>query len=132
MSAYLDVQNVYNRWYPEFWIYSADWSARERAIGLFYADCETDVAREAASRLCPNVVYGPTPPADPPIWQATASTYLWCDDDATVLADYQHRLARVCRFSEGFASSHSPMLSQPERMAEAIGRVLERTPPSAT
>jgi pimeloyl-ACP methyl ester carboxylesterase len=105
---------------------------RERAIGLFYADCATDVAREAASRLRPNVVYGPTPTSDPPIWQATASTYLWCDDDATVLADYQHRLAQVCRFSEGFASSHSPMLSQPQRLAEAIGRVLERTPPSAT
>jgi pimeloyl-ACP methyl ester carboxylesterase len=104
----------------------------ERAIGLFYADCAAKVARAAASRLRPNVVYGPTPPADVPIWQATASTYLWCDDDAVVAAAYQHELARSCHFSEGFASSHSPMLSQPERLAEAVGRVLERTPARAT
>jgi hypothetical protein len=34
VSAYLDVQNVYNRTYPEIWIYSADWSYRQAAIGL--------------------------------------------------------------------------------------------------
>lgn len=34
VGVYFDVQNVYNRWYPEFWIYSDDWSSRERAIGL--------------------------------------------------------------------------------------------------
>jgi hypothetical protein len=34
VGIYVDVQNVYNHLYPEFWIYSADWSARERAIGL--------------------------------------------------------------------------------------------------
>jgi hypothetical protein len=34
VGAYLDIQNVYNRWYPEFWIYSTDWSARQQAIGL--------------------------------------------------------------------------------------------------
>ncbi|PRQ06578.1 TonB-dependent receptor [Enhygromyxa salina] len=34
VSVYFDVQNVYNHWYPEIWIYSYDWSAREQAIGL--------------------------------------------------------------------------------------------------
>jgi hypothetical protein len=34
VGVYFDVQNVYNRWYPELWIYSYDWSSRERAIGL--------------------------------------------------------------------------------------------------
>jgi hypothetical protein len=34
VGVYFDVQNIYNHLYPEFWIYSADWSARERAIGL--------------------------------------------------------------------------------------------------
>jgi pimeloyl-ACP methyl ester carboxylesterase len=32
------------------------------------------------------------------------------------------------RYSEGFDASHSPMLSQPDRLAEALGRVLARTP----
>jgi hypothetical protein len=34
VGVYFDVQNIYNHLYPEFWIYSADWSTRERAIGL--------------------------------------------------------------------------------------------------
>jgi hypothetical protein len=34
VGAYLDVQNVYNHLYPEIWIYSADWTARQNAIGL--------------------------------------------------------------------------------------------------
>jgi hypothetical protein len=34
VGVYFDVQNIYNHLYPELWIYSADWSAREQAIGL--------------------------------------------------------------------------------------------------
>ena len=34
VSAYLDVQNVYNHTYPEIWIYSTDWSYRQSALGL--------------------------------------------------------------------------------------------------
>jgi hypothetical protein len=34
VSAYLDVQNVYNRWYPEIDVYSADWRDRSQVIGL--------------------------------------------------------------------------------------------------
>lgn len=32
--AYIDVQNVYNRMYPEIWIYSIDWSERGQRLGL--------------------------------------------------------------------------------------------------
>jgi hypothetical protein len=34
VTAYLDVQNVYNRIYPEVWIYSTDWAERRSLIGL--------------------------------------------------------------------------------------------------
>jgi hypothetical protein len=34
ISAYLDIQNVYNRWYPEVYVYSADWRDRSQIIGL--------------------------------------------------------------------------------------------------
>jgi hypothetical protein len=34
VGAYIDVQNVYNHLYPEVWIYSDDWTARQSAIGL--------------------------------------------------------------------------------------------------
>ncbi|PRP96060.1 TonB-dependent Receptor Plug Domain protein [Enhygromyxa salina] len=34
VTTYLDVQNVYNRIYPEVWIYSRDWAERSSLIGL--------------------------------------------------------------------------------------------------
>jgi hypothetical protein len=34
VTAYLDIQNVYNRWYPEVYVYSADWRDRSQVIGL--------------------------------------------------------------------------------------------------
>lgn len=34
LVAYLDVQNIYNRVYPEIWVYSADWTDRGQRIGL--------------------------------------------------------------------------------------------------
>ncbi|NVB42139.1 hypothetical protein G6O69_30230 [Pseudenhygromyxa sp. WMMC2535] len=34
ISAYLDVQNVYNNLYPEAYVYSLDWSQREALFGL--------------------------------------------------------------------------------------------------
>ncbi len=34
LVGYLDVQNVYNRIYPEVWVYSIDWTERGQRIGL--------------------------------------------------------------------------------------------------
>ena len=34
VSAYLDVQNVYNHWYPEVTVYANDWSQQASLIGL--------------------------------------------------------------------------------------------------
>jgi hypothetical protein len=34
LIGYLDVQNVYNRIYPEIWVYSIDWTERGARIGL--------------------------------------------------------------------------------------------------
>ena len=34
VTAYLDVQNVYDHRYPEVWVYSLDWSQRSALIGL--------------------------------------------------------------------------------------------------
>ena len=34
VSLYLDVQNVYNRIFPEVWIYTSDWADRSSLVGL--------------------------------------------------------------------------------------------------
>jgi hypothetical protein len=34
VTAYFDVQNVYNRMYPEIWIYSPSWTERQAGLGL--------------------------------------------------------------------------------------------------
>ena len=101
---------------------------RDRAIDLFYADCDPAVAKEAADRLRPNLSYGPPEATAPPLWEAVRSTYLWCEQDAVVEVAYQKELARHMHDAEGFDASHSPMLSRPDELAAAIGRVIERTP----
>ena len=100
---------------------------RERALAVFYADCDEETARDAAARLIPDLTYGPPSPSDPPLWKVVPSTYLWCDEDAVVDPEHQRALAKHTRYGEGLATSHSPMLSAPDALAAALGRVLERT-----
>jgi len=100
----------------------------EKAVALFYADMDEAQARDAASKLVDNTNYGPPEPTDPPLWDVVPSTYLWCDHDRTVKPAYQREVAGRMRYAEGFDTSHSPMLSQPDTVVAALSRVLKRTP----
>lgn len=94
---------------------------------FFYHDCDPELAVWAAGKLRPNLSYGPVPRPGPDVHDTVPSTYLWCEHDRTVLPDYQRQVAGHTRYSEGFATSHSPMLSAPDALAIALGRALERT-----
>jgi len=99
----------------------------ELARDLFYHDCSAAQVKDAIPRLRPNQNYGPKPPEGTPLYERVPSTYLWCDDDRVVHPKYQRQLAEHTRYSEGFATSHSPMLSAPDELVAALLRVLERT-----
>ena len=95
---------------------------------IFYHDCDPEMADWAIGKLRPNLAYGPLPRPGPPLYETVPSTYLWCEHDRAVLPKYQREIARKMRYSEGFATGHSPMLAAPDELSAALGRVLERTP----
>ena len=98
-----------------------------KAHELFYHDCSRADSDAAIAKLRTNLSYLPID-HDPPLWEQVPATYLWCDDDRAVRPDYQHQVAERIRYSEGFSTGHSPMLCAPTALADALGRVLERTP----
>ena len=95
---------------------------------FFYHDCDPEMSEWAIGKLRPNLAYGPLSRPGPPLYESGPATYLWCDHDRAVLPDYHREIARHMRYSEGFATSHSPMLSAPDELSAALMRVLERTP----
>ena len=51
LIAYLDIQNVYNRIYPEIWVYSIDWTERGQRIGLPIFPASASASSLSASRM---------------------------------------------------------------------------------
>jgi pimeloyl-ACP methyl ester carboxylesterase len=96
----------------------------EVARELFYHDCSPTDADAAIAKLKPNSNYSAVQATDTPFHEAVTSTYIWCDDDRAVRPDYQRQIAKVTRYSEGLASSHSPMLSAPDELVAALQRAL--------
>jgi pimeloyl-ACP methyl ester carboxylesterase len=56
----------------------------------------------------------------PPAWTHTPSTYVVCTDDRAFHPDTQRELARHAVDVIEWDTSHSPMLSQPEQVAELL------------
>ena len=51
---------------------------------------------------------------------ATPSHYIVCEDDRAVSPELQQAMARRCDSSQRIHASHSPYISQPDLIAEAI------------
>jgi pimeloyl-ACP methyl ester carboxylesterase len=93
--------------------------AREDARAVFYHRCPDEAAEWALDRLRPTFVYGGEVPATP-IWRAIPVTYIECTDDRAVRPNYQQAASKQCPFSVKMDSDHSPMLGQPEQLAQII------------
>lgn len=93
--------------------------AREDARAAFYHRCPDEVAEWALDRLRPTFVYGGEVPATA-IWRAIPVTYIECTDDRAVRPEYQQEASKQCPFAVKMDSDHSPMLGQPEQLAQII------------
>jgi pimeloyl-ACP methyl ester carboxylesterase len=97
----------------------------EFAAECFYHDCDPELAAEAVAHLRP-MTQGITTPADPdapaapPAWLKIPSTYVICTDDRALHADSQREMARHADTVVTWDTSHSPMLSQPDLVAELL------------
>jgi len=97
----------------------------ERAREIFYHRCPTEAADAAIAQLRPTFIYGAKPGAEP-IWESIPSTYIECTDDRAVLPEFQHASAAVMAFSASLDSDHSPMLGEPDLLAEIVMKAIGR------
>lgn len=94
----------------------------EDAIGLFYADCPPRVAEQAAALLVPQAGGHGRGAVQHATWKNAPSHYLVCTEDRAVDPALQRRMAERCTTSQTVAASHSPYISQPDLVAEAVTR----------
>ena len=93
---------------------------RDRAVDAFYHDCDPVVAKEAAERL----VYQSTASASTPStftgWGTVPTTYVVATEDRVLPPELQRQLSRQASRVVEIASGHSPFLSMPDTLAEAL------------
>jgi pimeloyl-ACP methyl ester carboxylesterase len=95
----------------------------EGARILFYNDCAAEVADWAVARLGPHPMATLSQSPDAVAWRHLPSTYAVCTLDNVVHPDLQRILARRADRTLEWVSGHSPFLSQPEVVADAIAEL---------
>ncbi|WP_432394524.1 alpha/beta fold hydrolase [Pseudarthrobacter sp. L19] len=96
----------------------------ESAGDLLYADCSQEDRARATALLVPQRAgHGRGVPARA-AWLTTPSTYIVCLQDRALDPALQSRMARRCTTSHALDSGHSPFLSQPGVVADAVVRIL--------
>ncbi|MEP6482024.1 MAG: alpha/beta fold hydrolase [Rhodoglobus sp.] len=96
---------------------------------LFYGDCDPAAAERAIALLTRQAAGHGRGIATRAAWRELPSRYIVCADDRAVEPSLQKRLALRCTDSTTISTSHSPYISQPVLIADAIlGRPdVERT-----
>jgi pimeloyl-ACP methyl ester carboxylesterase len=102
----------------------------EHAAACFYHDVDVDAADAAVAQLRPmplgvGVDAEPGEEIGPPAWTHTHSTYVVCTDDRAIHPDTQREMARHAADVVEWDTSHSPMLSQPELVADLLASLAE-------
>ena len=97
----------------------------EHTAECFYHDVDADTAAAAVARLRPmplgvGVDAEPGGDVGPPAWTHTHSTYVVCTGDRAIHPETQREMARHAVDVVEWDTSHSPMLSQPERVADLL------------
>ncbi|MGP4978436.1 alpha/beta fold hydrolase [Brachybacterium tyrofermentans] len=87
---------------------------------LFYADCSPAAASRAIDLLVPQAGGHGRGVVRRAKWTRAPSHYIVCDDDRAVSPELQQAMARRCDSNRHIRASHSPYISQPELVAEAI------------
>lgn len=100
----------------------------EDPIPLFYADAEPQRAKEMEALLVRQSGPAMTDPITYPAWQHIPTTYLRTVDDQVLFLGWQDRQIKAVKDAgvevrvETFQSSHSPFLSMPGEMVNAVER----------
>ena len=92
-----------------------------REVEFVYHDCDPAVAAAAIARLLPQNAVTGTQELRGVAWREKPSTYVVCSDDRTISPTLQRLLAeRMGSDVVEWPTSHSPMLSQPQLVADLL------------
>lgn len=95
------------------------------ARSVFYNRCSANDAEWASSHLRTmptSVLIAPPPPS--PAWQVLPSTYIVCTDDRILSRSAQEQMAENADRTVQIDSDHSPFLSFPRMLGEALSEIL--------
>lgn len=92
----------------------------ELAGDLLYADCSQEDRTRATALLVPQRAGNGRGVPARAAWLTTPSTYIVCRQDKAFDPALQSRMARRCPTSHTLDSGHSPFLSQPDVVADAV------------
>lgn len=90
------------------------------AADLFYGDCGTEAAARAVSLLVRQASGHGRGTARAASWRRAPSQYIVCSDDRALSPELQQRMAERCTSQHTIDASHSPYISQPANVADAI------------
>ncbi|KAI4121543.1 MAG: hypothetical protein LQ338_006312 [Usnochroma carphineum] len=108
---------------------------RESPVQLFYDDVEPARAKELAGMLVPQDARAMSDTVTHPAWKYIPTTYLRTTEDEVLFLDWQDRQIKAVKDAgvdiavETFKSSHSPYISIPEDMVDAVERAIQQPVP---
>ncbi len=98
----------------------------DHAAGIFYNDCDDEIAAWASARLDEQTSKSLVDRVSQAPWRDLDSTYVICSQDRVVPVSAQQVLAKRCSRSVIWDTSHSPMLSQPDRLVSLLTELAAR------
>ncbi len=104
------------------------------APAVFYHDCDDQLTATAVSHLRGmgfGVLQGDDAPP-PAAWKQIESTYVVCTDDQTIAPESQRKMATNADHVVEWETSHSPMLSRPELVADLLADLAAKTTKAGT
>ena len=105
------------------------------APAVFYHDCDDELTTTAVSHLR-GMGFGVIQESDapPPLaaWKQIESTYVVCNDDQTISPESQRKMARQADHVVELDGSHSPMLAQPDVVADLLAGIAAKVDAGAS
>ncbi|MGI5187567.1 alpha/beta fold hydrolase [Promicromonospora sp. CA-289599] len=92
-------------------------------LNAFYVGMSDDEAEAAVQRLVPQSVRSFAEPLTQAGWRTTPSTYIVCEHDLALPAEYQETLAVRSGRAHRMAWGHSPFLTEPADLAGLLARI---------
>lgn len=97
---------------------------------VFYNDCTPQQARQAARQLVYQSLSSLQGPITDPAWRHIPSTYLLCTRDRTLHPAAQAVMSARCDQLHRLRADHSPMIGQPDALADLLRTVITCHAPS--